>query len=56
MFWVLLVVSYRMIKGTNQTENQYTQIVLVEEIDQSEEESAPAPPYADVKADPEEAK
>jgi hypothetical protein len=41
MVWILAVVSYRMIRGTNENEIGYTEIVFVEEINESEV-SAPA--------------
>jgi hypothetical protein len=40
MFWVLAVVSYRAIKCTNDDDNEYTEIVFVEEV-----EELPAPAY-----------
>ncbi|GLB44992.1 hypothetical protein LshimejAT787_1900700 [Lyophyllum shimeji] len=50
MFWVLAIVSYRLIKGRREDENRYTEIFVVEEY----EDAPPAPPtytYADEKAD-----
>jgi len=53
MFWVLAIVSYRMIRGPKEDENKYTEILVVESYDDAEE-VAPAPPtytYSDEKAD-----
>lgn len=53
MFFVLAVVSYRMIRGGQEVENRYTPLIIVEHV-QHEDEDAPAPPtytYADEKAD-----
>ncbi|RDB16834.1 hypothetical protein Hypma_002353 [Hypsizygus marmoreus] len=45
MFWVLAVISYRLIKGTKEDDsNKYTEIMIVEEYDEPEEVFA-APPY-----------
>jgi hypothetical protein len=53
MFWVLSVVFYRMIRGTKEEENKYTQIIVVEEYDDAEQPSAAPPTYtfADDKVD-----
>ncbi|KAG6842956.1 hypothetical protein H0H87_008973, partial [Tephrocybe sp. NHM501043] len=51
MFWVLVIVAFRVIKGPREDENKYTQILLVEEY--TPEPAAVAPPtytYSDEKA------
>lgn len=47
MVWVLAVVSYRTIKGPNDSDNEYSEIVFVEEV----EEESPAPAYTDEKVE-----
>ncbi|KAF8069895.1 hypothetical protein FPV67DRAFT_1623316 [Lyophyllum atratum] len=54
MFWVLAIVSYRLIKGPKEDENKYTEIFVVEEYEDAATAAGPAPPtytYSDEKAD-----
>jgi len=54
MLWVLSVISYRMIRGTKEDENKYTEIIVVEDFGDDAEELFVAPPnytYPDEKAD-----
>lgn len=53
MLWVLSVVFYRVVKGTKEDDNQYTNIIVVEDFGDAEEIFV-APPtytYPDEKAD-----
>jgi hypothetical protein len=50
MFWVLTVVSYRLIRGSKEEEHKYTEVLVVEEYDANDHPASAAPPtytYAD---------